>query len=106
MGKGNHVIPPLQWSQGPVSLLDAEAVASNGLPIGEAFQSALRIWRGGIVAWLESLIKNLAIEYLSIDPFLWVLCEGFSLFARCSSGKFSMIPVACGSSYEVPYLAE
>jgi hypothetical protein len=85
--------------------LDAEAVASNGLPIGEAFQSALRIWRGGIVAWLESLIKNLAIEYLSIDPFLWVLCEGFSLFAR-SSGKFSMIPVACGSSYEVPYLAE
>jgi len=67
--------------QGPVSLLAAEAVASNALPIGEVFQSALRTWRGGIAAWLESLIKNLAIEYLSIDPFLWVLCEGFSVFA-------------------------
>jgi len=92
--------------QGPVSLLDAEAVTSNGLPIGEAFQSALRTWRGGIAAWLESLIKNLAIEYLSIDPFLWVLCEGFSVFARFSAGGFSMIPRACGGASEVPYSEE
>ena len=106
MAKGNHVVPSLQWSQGPVSLLDAEAVASNGLPIGEVFQSALRTWREGIAAWLESLIMNLAIEYLFIDPFLWVLCEGFSLFVRCSAGGFSMIPRACGGASEVPYSEE